>query len=270
MEFPTIDKFAKEVAEKALDEITYEGKTVREWTEIIVKQQPCEDCISREEVRRILGNEVFELMKLHTVNPEDNPKADAMSYGVNWSLNTLMELPSVTPQPSEEDIHREREQAYMLGYEDASKKFRTEPCEDCISREALKQKLQEEHDFFVNAYGGFSNLPQNDKARVDEITNCIAMVVNEPPVKPKYTDEEIDKAQAVEQAYVDKMVELAVEEIKRPKGKWIFHKPFDDGHKNCNECIECNQCHTWLGYDCYAKSPCCPYCGAKMEGEKDV
>ena len=35
-----------------------------------------------------------------------------------------------------------------------------------------------------------------------------------PSVTPKYTDEEIDKAQAVEQAYVDKMVELAVEEIK--------------------------------------------------------
>lgn len=98
MEFPTIDKFAKGVAEKALDEITYEGKTIREWVEIIVKQPPCEDCISRAEVRKILGNEVFELTKLHTVNPKDNPKADAMAYGVNWSLNTLMELSSVTPE----------------------------------------------------------------------------------------------------------------------------------------------------------------------------
>ena len=42
-----------------------------------------------------------------------------------------------------------------------------------------------------------------------------------PSVTPQYTDEEIDKAQAVEQAYVDKMVELAIEETKRPKGKWI-------------------------------------------------
>lgn len=60
-----------------------------------------------------------------------------------------------------------------------------EPCEDAISRKSIKQKLQEHHDFFVNAYGGFSNLPQNDKSRVDEITNCIAMVVNEPPVNPQ-------------------------------------------------------------------------------------
>lgn len=48
MEFPTIDEFAKEVAEKALDEFIYEGKTIREWVEIIIKQQPCEDTISRQ------------------------------------------------------------------------------------------------------------------------------------------------------------------------------------------------------------------------------
>ena len=38
-----VNKLAKEVAEKALDEITYEGKTIREWAEILVKQQPSED-----------------------------------------------------------------------------------------------------------------------------------------------------------------------------------------------------------------------------------
>lgn len=46
----TIDKLAKEVAEKALDEIIYEGKTIREWADIIANQQPCEDCI-RELIR---------------------------------------------------------------------------------------------------------------------------------------------------------------------------------------------------------------------------
>ena len=48
MEFPTIDEFAKEVAEKALDEFIYEGKTIREWVEIIIKQQPCEDTTGRQ------------------------------------------------------------------------------------------------------------------------------------------------------------------------------------------------------------------------------
>ena len=60
-----------------------------------------------------------------------------------------------------------------------------QPCEDCISRQALKRKLQEHHDFFVHAYNGFSNMPQHVKSRVDEINNCIAMVVNEPSVTPK-------------------------------------------------------------------------------------
>ena len=56
---------------------------------------------------------------------------------------------------------------------------------DLISREALKKKLQENHDFFVNAWGGFKNLPPNDKARVDEITNCISEVVNAPTVEER-------------------------------------------------------------------------------------
>lgn len=38
--FIDINKIAKGVAEKALDEITYEGKTIREWVEIIINQQP--------------------------------------------------------------------------------------------------------------------------------------------------------------------------------------------------------------------------------------
>lgn len=54
--------------------------------------------------------------------------------------------------------------------------------EDLISRSALREKLQAHHDFFVNAWGGFSNLPTKDKARVDEITNCIAEVMNAPAV----------------------------------------------------------------------------------------
>lgn len=50
--------------------------------------------------------------------------------------------------------------------------------QELIRRGDLKIKLQQHHDFFVNAWGGFSNLPVKDKARVDEITQCIAEVVN--------------------------------------------------------------------------------------------
>lgn len=54
-----------------------------------------------------------------------------------------------------------------------------------IDADKLKEKLEAHHDFFVNAWGGFSNLPVKDKARVDEITNCIAEVVNAPTIDPE-------------------------------------------------------------------------------------
>lgn len=102
---------------------------------------------------------------------------------------------------------------------------------DCISRESLRRKLQEEHDFFVNSYGGFSNLPQNDKARVDEITNCIAMVVNEPPVQPQ-----------------------------RKRGKWIEIEI--DAGEFIYKCTEC-------GMRVINPYKYCPNCGSYNGGEAD-
>ena len=51
-----------------------------------------------------------------------------------------------------------------------------------IDANALKEKLQADHDFYINAWGGFKNLPANDKARVDELTASIAAVVNAPTI----------------------------------------------------------------------------------------
>ncbi len=76
-----------------------------------------------------------------------------------------------------------------------------QPSEDCISREAALEQAMD--------YGSKTFLiPANSIKAL-------------PSVTPKYTDEEIDKAQLVEQAYVDKMVELAVEELKTPKTEWV-------------------------------------------------
>ena len=108
-----------------------------------------------------------------------------------------------------------------------------EPSEDCISRSSIKQKLQEHHDFFVNAYGGFSNLPQNDKSRVDEIGNCIAMVVNEPSVTP-------------------------AEKV----GQWVFVKGYEGLLYECTVCKNKNT-HTTVRWNY------CPHCGAKMQEMKE-
>ena len=64
--------------------------------------------------------------------------------------------------------------------------------EDLISRSALSEKLQAHHDFFVNGWGGFSNLPIKDKIRVDEITNCIAEVMNTPAVDAVDADKALE------------------------------------------------------------------------------
>ena len=121
----------------------------------------------------------------------------------------------------------------------------SEDCINCISRESIKQKLQEHRNFYVNAYGGFSNLSQNDKSRVDEIDNCIAMVVNEPSVTPQ-----------------------------RPKGKWI---KIQSGDKDFPESIVCSRCkneNSHLDFDehsepigkIFVTSKYCPNCGAEMSG----
>lgn len=72
-----------------------------------------------------------------------------------------------------------------------------EVCEDAVSREAVIRLVEQYPNIIGNRCSGL-----------------IADIKHLPSVIPQYTDEEIDKAQAVEQAYVDKMVELAVKEIK--------------------------------------------------------
>ena len=49
-EFPTYEEMGKEVAEKALDEFLYDGKSIREWMQIIAS----EDAISRQAVLKII------------------------------------------------------------------------------------------------------------------------------------------------------------------------------------------------------------------------
>ena len=128
-----------------------------------------------------------------------------------------------------EDVSEEYNDAVEIAIEALEQEY----CDDCISRVSIKQKLQEHHDFFVKAYGGFSNLPQNDKSRVDEISNCIAMVVNEPPVTPA--------------EYV---------------GQWIEERTY----------MECPKCHDIWHYEenQTERFKFCPNCGAKMEEKNET
>lgn len=76
-EFPTYEEMAKNIAEKVLDEFLYDGKSIREWMQIITS----EDCISRQSV--LNKKELVELedgQSFYCISPKD-----------------VETLPSVTP-----------------------------------------------------------------------------------------------------------------------------------------------------------------------------
>lgn len=117
--------------------------------------------------------------------------------------------------------------------------------QDCISRTELLAKIDEERKHLLEL--------KMDGAEHIIVHHARRIIEDMPSVTPQYTDEEIDKIQAVEQAYVDKMVELAVEETKRPKGKWI--------HDNCSIC--------GYGVRPWNNTPYCPHCGSYNAENKE-
>lgn len=56
MKFPTYEEMGARIADKALDEFEYMGKTLREWIDIIINQEPCGDAVSREAVQIEISN----------------------------------------------------------------------------------------------------------------------------------------------------------------------------------------------------------------------
>ena len=124
VEFPTYEEMGKKVAEKALDEILYDGKSIREWMRIIVS----EDAISRQAVLNLakfdgrdgLGSIIhaFDVEQLPPVMPVENqvscddcisrqvvldlPKNTERGFGgkiLEQSINIeyIKALPPVTP-----------------------------------------------------------------------------------------------------------------------------------------------------------------------------
>ena len=104
-----------------------------------------------------------------------------------------------------------------------------------IDANPVIDKLKSHHDLFVDAWGGFGNLPEKDKARVDEISSCIAELFNVPTV---------DAVEVVHGRWI-------VKEHSAPYGGYhLFH---------CSECDEPNA----------KEKNYCPNCGAKMDGGVD-
>lgn len=88
---PTYEEMGKKVAEEALNEI-YGGKTIREWIEILVKQQPWEDCISRQAVLDTTICEGISCNECSFNICEDGQPGCLLKERIE-------KLPPVTPQP---------------------------------------------------------------------------------------------------------------------------------------------------------------------------
>lgn len=222
--------------EEPMSETVYKREAV-EMAIKAVKQQPCEDAISRQAVLDYAKDTCLDLDKYE----------DTEAF-----CDEIKAMPSITPKG-----------VTVTDFADRCRECgRIKLSEDAVSREAVLS-LQTE---YAEKMGATTFWKLRDDIR------------GLPAVKPKYTDEEIDKAQAVEQAYVDKMVELAVKETKRPKGKWIAVRSYEAfggdyeawmAHGNpiayhyCSECKE----EAYLDEDGEEiLSDFCPFCGADMSG----
>ena len=99
----------------------------------------------------------------------------------------IMKLQTYKMYEGEDTVYVERD--------DVLKALEQEPCEDCVSRKAIKEKKvysKERHEYIVPV------------AEIDWL----------PSVTPKFTDAEIQKMQELEQAQLDKAYELGRAEMQ--------------------------------------------------------
>ena len=61
------------------------------------EEAPAIDCVERERLLKIYEDRFFELQKMKHL--KENKGAEDRQLGVNYCINILREMPSVTPQP---------------------------------------------------------------------------------------------------------------------------------------------------------------------------
>jgi hypothetical protein len=124
-------------------------KFLVDYMEVLEKQmqQPCEDCISREAVK-----------KLKKYNFSYNTNTTIPKAGIFVKIADIAELPSVTPKFTDEEIQKiqeleqaQLEKAYELGkaesFEEWLSSFNTESAPQCFNAvQQLKEKLNGQMD----------------------------------------------------------------------------------------------------------------------------
>ena len=107
-----------------------------------------------------------------------------------------------------------------------------------IDADALKERYENHRKLYCKNRIEFKLLSEKDKARVDELDNCIADILNAPTIEPE-----------------------------RKKGKWILvEESIKIAAYKCSECGR--SVWTDRGYDVMKDYPYC-HCGAEMRGEQE-
>ena len=88
--------------------------------------------------------------------------------------------------------------SYGTAIDEAIKALEQQPCEDCISRQAVIEHICESKECYK----------EECKGRTLKRCPDLQWVFDLPSEKPKYTDEEIQKMQELEQAQLEKAYEL--------------------------------------------------------------
>ena len=165
---------------------------------------------------------------------------DCKEKSFNRTLYTLneyyeavdMAIKALEQQPCEDAIHNEREQAYIKGYEDASKRYRTEPCDN------------EELDFVQPHKKIKVNLIKFDTPYTDAISRQAAIdAIREETCGCAWDAKYILK-------------HLPSVTVQEKAGRWEKHSYFKDA-------FICSACNTG-GNRVYKDFKYCPNCGAKM------
>ena len=87
-EFPTYEQMAKKVAEIALDDFLYNGKSIREWMQIIAS----EDCISRQQA-------IDKMQELEDEDDEMYGCSIPEGFDGKRAIEALKALPGIHPKP---------------------------------------------------------------------------------------------------------------------------------------------------------------------------
>lgn len=207
---------------------------IREWCpydrqeEIIkaLEQEPCEDCVNREEVHNLIIPWLNDYLL-----DETREVLETIDYKVG-------DLPPVTPQYTEAEIQKMQEleqaeiqKAYELGKAE-------QPCEDCISRQAVIDWLTDR----TEKYDEKGHFISKELVKA-EVKNWLAELPSVTPVN------------VYAKGYKDAM-EIHEKLKVEHKGKWMVVE------HNCGY-VQCSICNKRVPF--CKRSNFCPNCGAKMQ-----